>query len=149
MQVRNLNEEECRELLIRLAFGRLGCAFKHQPYVVPIYFVYQAECLYGFSTAGQKIEWMRANPLVCIEVDEVLAQESWSSVIVYGQYQELPDSPKYAELRRFAHELVEKRSLWWELAIASSQTRSEETRPVPILYRIQINKMTGHKAVAD
>ena len=27
--------------------------------------------LYSFSTVGQKIEWMRANPNVCVETDEV------------------------------------------------------------------------------
>ncbi len=149
MLVRDLNEQECRELLARLGFGRLGCSNDHQPYVIPIYFVYEPECLYGFSTAGQKIEWMRVNPLVCVEADEVLGQENWSSVVVFGRYEELPDKPKYTELRRTAHELLETRTLWWKLAIASSQTREAETRPLPILYRIHMDKITGHRASPD
>jgi uncharacterized protein len=149
MLVRDLNEEECRELLAKLGFGRLGCANDNQPYVVPIYFVYEENSLFGFSTAGQKIEWMRGNPLVCIEADEVFSQDNWSSVLVIGRYEEMPDTPKYAKLRAHAHSLLEARTLWWRLAIASSQTREGETRPIPILYRIHIDKITGHHASPD
>lgn len=149
MLVRDLNKEECRELLTRLGFGRLGCANNNQPYVVPIYFVYEDNSLFGFSTTGQKIEWMRDNPLVCLEADEVSSQDNWSSVLVMGRYEELPDIPKYAKLRAHAHALLETRTLWWRLAIASSQTREGETQPVPILYRIHIDKITGHRASPD
>jgi uncharacterized protein len=149
MIVRDLYEGECRDLLTRLGFGRLGCANNDQPYVVPVYFVHEDNALFGFSTAGQKIEWMRANPLVCIEADEVLAQDNWSSVLVMGRYEEMPDIPKYAKLRAHAHSLLETRTLWWRLAIASSQTREGELQPVPILYCIHIDKITGHRASPD
>src|ERR1700730_1735248 len=75
---------ECREFLARLGFGRLACVSNNRPYIVPIYFSYDAERLYCFSTLGRKIEWMRKNPLVCVEVDEVLAHDNWMSVVVLG-----------------------------------------------------------------
>jgi len=58
MLVRDLNKKECCDLLKRLGFGRLGCASKNQLYVIPTYFAYELDRLLGFSTAGQKIEWM-------------------------------------------------------------------------------------------
>jgi uncharacterized protein len=149
MLVRDMNQEECRDLLVRLGFGRLGCASNNQPYVVPIYFAYESNCLFGFSTAGQKIEWMRTNPLVCVDADEVLGQDNWTSVLVFGRYEELLDNPKYAARRLNAHSLLEQRTFWWREAIATSQTRNEELRPVPILYCIHIDKMTGHRASPD
>ena len=76
MLVQDLNKQECCELLERVGFGRLGCASEDQPYVVPIYFAYEANSLFGLSTVGQKIEWMRKNPRVCVEVDEVLGQDN-------------------------------------------------------------------------
>ena len=36
---------------------------------------------------------MRANPLVCVEVDEVAAYDQWLSVIAIGRYEELPETP--------------------------------------------------------
>jgi uncharacterized protein len=47
--------KECREILTRTGFGRLGCTHNNQPYVVPIYFAYEADHLYGFSTFGRRI----------------------------------------------------------------------------------------------
>src|SRR5205085_2831702 len=90
MRITRMQDQECRDTLARLAFGRLGCARENQPYIVPIYFAYEVECLYGFATSGQKIEWMRTNPRVCIQSDEVLGNDNWTSVVVLGRYEELP-----------------------------------------------------------
>jgi hypothetical protein len=58
MLIREMNAQECRDLLARLSTGRLGCARNNQPYIVPVYFAYEPDRLHGFSTVGQKIEWM-------------------------------------------------------------------------------------------
>jgi uncharacterized protein len=149
MLIRNLERQECLEFLKHIGFGRLGCANDNQPYVVPIYFAYESEQLFGFSTEGQKIGWMRQNPLVCVLADDIKSEHEWTSVLVMGRYEELPDNLQYEALRRHAHELLEKRSLWWRLAIASSQTRDEHLRVLPILYRIQIKEISGHRSSAD
>ena len=76
--------------------ARLAYAHENQPYIVPVYLAYHEAsgcCLYGFTTPGQKIEWMRANALVCVEVDEIAAYDQWVSVIAIGEYKELPKSP--------------------------------------------------------
>ena len=54
MLVRDLKEEEGRELLTRLGFGRLGCANENQPYVVPIYFVHEDNFLFLDSRPRDK-----------------------------------------------------------------------------------------------
>ena len=130
-------------------FGRLGCASKNQPYVVPIYFAYESGQLFGFSTLGQKIDRMRTNPLVCVQADEIVSEDSWTSVLVSGRYEELSDCPRNAAKRLHAHALLEKRDLWWRLAIATSQTRDEPLQPIPIFYCIHIEEMTGHRTSTD
>src|SRR5450755_4358697 len=93
MVIREMCREECLRVLAGARLARLGCARENQPYVVPVYLAYDeaSGCLYGFTTPGQKIEWMRGNPLVCVEVDEVAAYDQWVSVIVNGRYEELPE----------------------------------------------------------
>jgi nitroimidazol reductase NimA-like FMN-containing flavoprotein (pyridoxamine 5'-phosphate oxidase superfamily) len=118
---------------------------KNQPYVVPIYFAYESEQLFGFSTEGQKIEWMRANPLVCVQVDEIVGEDNWTSVLMSGRYEELPDNPRYARQRLHAQSLLETRNLWWRLAIATSQTRDKHRSVLPIFYCIHIEGITGHR----
>ena len=41
-------------MLSRQEFGRLACAHQNRPYIVPIYFAYEPDHLYGFTTLGQK-----------------------------------------------------------------------------------------------
>src|ERR1700682_752492 len=108
MVITELTRSACLELLTRAHLGRLACAQVNQPYVVPFYFVYYNDCLYSFSTVGQKIEWMRVNPFVSVQADEIVNQEQWKSVIISGRYEELPDTPEWAVERATATTLLEK-----------------------------------------
>ncbi len=76
MLIQELSSQANLDLLARARLGRLACSQGSQPYVVPVYFAYADRSLYGFATLGKKIEWMRANPMVCIEVDEVVSPSS-------------------------------------------------------------------------
>lgn len=149
MLVSEMSGEECRELLARLGFGRLACAHQDQPYIVPIYFAYEPDHLYGFTTLGRKVEWMRSNPLVCVEVDEVLSHFRWSSVVVLGRYEELPDTSEYSGVRLQAQLRLEKRALWWQTAYAANQARSEPYTANAVFYCIHIEEITGRRATAD
>jgi len=143
MLINRMKPDECDELLARVAFGRLACARDNQPYIVPIYFAHQPNHLYGFATLGQKIEWMRSNCLVCVQVDAVLGPDNWASVVILGRFEELQDTAEYERERRWAQSLLERRSLWWEGGYAASQVRSQPNAPVPIFYCIHIQVMTG------
>lgn len=101
MVIREMSRNECLHMLAGARLARLGCAHENQPYVVPVCLAYDdaSECLYGFTTPGQKIEWMRANPLVCVEVDEFTADDQWVSVIAFGRYEELPETTRSDDAR--------------------------------------------------
>ena len=149
MLIRELDRQECKDLLARLGFGRLACAHEYQPYIVPIYFAYEPDRLYGFGTIGKKIEWMRSNPLVCVEADEVQSHLEWASVIVQGRYEEFPDTPKYSEARQQAQSALEKRSMWWQTGFAAAQTRAKFDRDIPVFYCIHIEEISGRRALPD
>lgn len=149
MLISEMQPLECGQLLARLGTGRLACARDNQPYIVPIYFAYEPDHLYGFATLGRKIEWMRLNPLVCVQADEVRSHNNWASVIVQGRYEELPDTPEYANERRQAQSLLEKRYLWWQTGYAASQIRSQPKPASPVLYCIHIEGKTGLRASPD
>jgi uncharacterized protein len=92
MKIREMSEAECLEELGRSRLARLACAHENQPYVIPVYLTYDetSGCLYGFTTPGQKVEWMRTNPLVCVEVDRITFHDQWVSVIAFGIFEEVP-----------------------------------------------------------
>lgn len=95
MVIREMSRGECLRILAGVKLARLACAHENQPYVVPVYLAFDevSGCLYGFTTPGLKVEWMRANPLVCVEVDEIVDSDQWVSIIANGRYEELPEIP--------------------------------------------------------
>ena len=179
MVIRELTREECLRVLAGPRLARLACASMNQPYVVPVYLAYHQSpddhsCFYGFTTHGQKVEWMRSNPLVCVQLDEIASIDQWVSVIVFGRYEELPDTsasnigrrpaleimgehffeaaPHVAaqdsELR-FAHEVLSARAMWWEPAATARAAGTHQGQYQPIFYKILIDQVTGHEATQE
>lgn len=149
MVIQEMTLEECRNALAEAGVARLACESGGQPYVVPVYLACDGKCLYGFSTLGQKIERMRANPLVCVETDEFKSQNHWMSVVVFGRYEELPDTPEYKAVRLHALELLQERPMWWEPAYVVGAHRDRANPLTPIFYRIHLDRMTGHRVSPD
>jgi nitroimidazol reductase NimA-like FMN-containing flavoprotein (pyridoxamine 5'-phosphate oxidase superfamily) len=140
-----------------------------------VYLAYHEPSLYGFTTTGQKVEWMRANPLVCVEFDEVVSDTQWVSVIVFGRYEELPavpvrnvghfperhdDEGNAIELQApvveneslFAHQLLEARAMWWEPASTARavSAHGDLAKPLaPIYYKVWIDQVTGYESTRD
>jgi uncharacterized protein len=143
MQVRELSTGECRSLLLTATFGWLACSRENQPYIVPISFVAEADFVYSFSMLGQKLEWMRLNPLVCLAVDDIKQPDEWTSVVVSGRYEELPLAPGREIDGSHAHQLLQRRAMWWQPgAIPLAGTKGRE-HAEPIFYRIRIDRLTG------
>jgi nitroimidazol reductase NimA-like FMN-containing flavoprotein (pyridoxamine 5'-phosphate oxidase superfamily) len=150
MFIQEMSETDCFCALRRARFGRLACAHANQPYVVPIYFVYEGPYdygfLYAFTTPGQKVQWMRSNPLVCVELDEVVTSEQWMSILIFGRYEELPDTPEGKQARLHAQEILQVRGSWWEPGCASHNHRNTDQPLTCIFYRILIDRITGRRA---
>jgi nitroimidazol reductase NimA-like FMN-containing flavoprotein (pyridoxamine 5'-phosphate oxidase superfamily) len=138
-------------MLARTGFGRLGCAQNNQPYIVPVYFAYEADRIYGFSLAGQKLEWLRKNPHACFESDEVKGQCEWSSVVAIGMYEELSGgSEPHASERSRAQRLLKERYMWWETACEVAADRGPLGEPGAFFfYCVHIEQISGLKAMPD
>jgi len=178
MVIREMDRKECLSVLAKTRWARLACARDNQPYIVPVTLVYHSPedgepCLYGVNIPGQKVEWMQANPMVCVEVDKVEADDLWVSVIVFGRYEELlgaqehhphfparseiaeksggtaPEASGHGDERMLAFQLLSTQRTWWEVGWASWKARAhddptEECKS--IYYKIWIDRITGHEA---
>ncbi|MDP1751664.1 MAG: pyridoxamine 5'-phosphate oxidase family protein [Reyranella sp.] len=149
MLIESMTRQASIELLKRARVARLGYIHDGQPYIVPMLFAYDVDYLYRFSTEGQKIDWMRANPRVCGEVDDLVTTEQWETVIVLGRYEELPHTEEYEAARAHAHALIQKRPAWWEPGYVKTIVEGKE-RPLTILYfRIRIAEISGRRGTPD
>jgi nitroimidazol reductase NimA-like FMN-containing flavoprotein (pyridoxamine 5'-phosphate oxidase superfamily) len=144
--IHEMTEGECRAMLDGTNVARLACALDNQPYVVPVRVHLDGEFLYGYATLGQKIEWMRQNPLVCLEVDELVTDAHWASVVVFGHYEELPPTPQHEDARQVAETLFQRHPRWW---VPASVPLGAQEQRTPIVFRIQISRMTGRRVAPD
>jgi uncharacterized protein len=144
--IQDMTREMSIALLERTHVGRLGCTWDLQPYIVPFAFAYHQEFIYSFTTIGKKVAWMRANPLVCVEADEITNRREWQTVVVFGRYQELPDTPELGRLRTLAHDLLAKTAMWWEPGYVKTLHQGEERPLDPLYFRISIGEISGHQA---
>ena len=148
MEINEMTGEECSSSLERASLGRLGCSCENQPYVIPIHFAYDSGYLYVFSTFGQKVKWMRANPKVCVQTDQIENQGEWISVVVNGEYEELPE-PQYSAERKLASSLLAKRYHWWLNALGERQMKVGDKSIEPLFFRIRIQTMSGLHATDE
>lgn len=151
MQIGDMSHDECVSVLKRTHLGHLGCAQHGQPYVTPIFFAYDDNTLslYSVATFGRKVSWMRANPLVCLEIDEIEDAQRWLSVIVFGIFEELPDTPDFLAHRQRAYELLQRRPMWWEPAYVRTVIKGVE-RPLDVTYfRVRIDTLSGRHSMPD
>jgi nitroimidazol reductase NimA-like FMN-containing flavoprotein (pyridoxamine 5'-phosphate oxidase superfamily) len=145
MVVHQLSFEECKAVLARSVVGRLGCARDGQPYIVPIFLWFDepSSCLYAFATVGRKVEWMRRNPKVCVEVEEIADPLHWTTVLVTGRYDEIGDEHEADQLRKRAQDLLDQRTSWWLPATATLADGQE--REAVVFYRIHIVAVSGRR----
>ena len=146
MLIHDLSPADCREVLSRMHLGRLACARFNQPYIVPFSFAFSAEedRLYSFATHGQKIDWMRENPRVCVEIDDIADERHWTTVVIFGRYHEIdrgePDSPAGEN----ALALFKQRAEWWLPAIGKREGGAEHAEP--IFYWVSLDTVSGRRA---
>ena len=148
MIVKELTREECAAVISKARFARLACAHENQPYIVPIYFASAGNHLYSFSMPGQKVEWMRANPKVCVQIDEYAERQNWRSVVIYGLYEELPDRIGSKHERDRAWSLLREHANWWEPGGLKPVPGPMASASTHLFYRIATESVTGRQGVA-
>lgn len=143
MRILAMSEQECSELLKRVSFGRLACSLGGQPYIVPVDFSYEPDCIYIFSTVGKKIEWMRQNPRVCLQADEIGNRSNWRSVIVTGTFLELRE---YSAEREHGLEQLARYTQYWQNPLAERRGQTSDLSIELVFFRIDIQSMSGLRA---
>ena len=100
-------------------------------------------CLYAMSMLGQKVHWMRENPKVCLEVEEITDTNHWTTILVFGRYHELDRTAADREARsRAEHGFLQRKESWLP---AAAHVPSREHGHM-VVYSILIDRLTGRRA---
>jgi len=147
--IKTLNIKDDIQLLKDNYIGHLAFIYLKRPYVVPITYYYDESnnSIVSYSGEGHKINAMRINNKVSIEVNEIESINQWRSVLVHGEFEELENGDAKFQLHKFAegvrNNILQKQDKELKFINEFSSKVSLETDPV--VYRINISEMTGKR----
>jgi nitroimidazol reductase NimA-like FMN-containing flavoprotein (pyridoxamine 5'-phosphate oxidase superfamily) len=130
-----LDPEGVEALLRSALVGRIACCAhdEDRPYLVPIPYGYDGECVYSISGPGRKLEIMRRHPFVSFEVDDVAAEDRWRSVVAEGEFEEITDAAERARA----------------IVIVAPSNGVGSVSPEAVVYRIRLTRKSGRFEVPD
>ncbi len=117
--------------------AHLGVVERGEPYVVPVNYVFDGEYVYPHTPPGRKADAMRADPRVCVEVDEVRDDFCRRSVVAFGR------APDLLGAAARAHALSLLLPLFPHLTPVESLTAGDAAAPAPLAFRIRLERLTG------
>ena len=141
IKVEDMPVDEMKALLQAVGFGHLGCARDNRPYVVPMHFAYDSECVYFLTTEGMKTSYIEHNPQVCLQVEEVQDAAHWRSVMVTGRAERLTAS----EDTEHAMQLIARRNPTLTPALNLTQIDAWGRANNIALYRLRPEVLDGRK----
>ena len=136
--IKNLNENETQKLLKEQKFGHLGCVLESgEPYVVPVNYLFKDDEIYIHCLPGQKLDALRANGKVCLQVEKIGKSCRWQSVIAFGEFQEVKRTNKKIEI------LKEFSTRFEHLTPVESMMEEQWNLGGLVVFRINIKRITG------
>jgi uncharacterized protein len=140
-----LEIHEIENLINHQVIARLGCYAEGKMYVVPISYAYDGKYFYAYSREGMKLELMRKNPEVCLQLDNLGQMDNWQSVILWGRFEELNDkNERNNALQKLVNRILP--------VLTSELVHIAPHYPFPpdelenisgVVYRIHITEKTG------
>lgn len=141
LDIYEMSSKEIQDLLQKVRYGHLGCAFEGHPYVVPMHYYFENPDIYIFTTEGMKTKYIDANPQVCVQVEEVHDLLHWRSVVVIGRAERLREQQDIDQAMQF----IKERNPTLSPALSRTWIDSWGRGNVIAIYRIHNSEMTGHK----
>tara|TARA_R110000764_G_scaffold240089_1_gene342303 strand:+ start:77111 stop:77563 length:453 start_codon:yes stop_codon:yes gene_type:complete len=144
-----LSKSACVTLLKNNYLGHLAFIAQGVPFTLPITYYYDKSnnAIISYSSKGHKIDAMRENSSVSLQVGEVISNSNWQSVMVHGTFDELQGSDAKYYLHQFTEGV--------KSIIAQKEHKHPEfisefssklySRGTPVVYRIKILEIIGKR----
>ncbi|NDV45007.1 MULTISPECIES: pyridoxamine 5'-phosphate oxidase family protein [Flagellimonas] len=129
--------------------GHLAYLWQGKPYVIPItyYFDPTDNTIISYTSEGHKIDAMRKNNSVTVQVEEIQSMFNWESAMVHGTFEELEGSVAKQKLHLFTEGVksIIRRKERREVEFINEFSSKIYSRGIPIVYRIKIQEVIGKR----
>jgi uncharacterized protein len=143
----NMLKKDCFQILNNNYIAHLAYIYNNAPFIIPItyYFDQKENIIISYSNEGHKINALRLNPFVAIQLEEISSINDWKSVQVIGEFEELNGSEAKMQLHKFAQNvkiiMAIKEDKNPELIDSFSSKLNKGS--IPIVYRIKVKEIIG------
>ena len=135
MNIGKLGNTDALAILREGTLGRLGCIASGWPYVVPVNYFFDGKDIYVHTLPGKKLDALRSNPRVCLQVDKIKDPYNWRSVIAYGTFEEISaEETRENILTRMYSRLPH---------MTPVESRLVEGAKGTVVFRIKVEEVTG------
>ena len=135
MSIGKLGNTDALAILREGTLGRLGCIAAGWPYVVPVNYYFDGENIYIHTLPGKKLDALRANPRVCLQVDEIKDPYNWRSVIAYGTFEGISNEETQENVLTKLYSRLPH--------MTPVESRLVEGAKGTIVFRIKVEEVTG------
>lgn len=129
--------------------GHLAYLSQGKPYVIPVtyYFDPDENTIISYTSQGHKIDAMRKNNSVAVQVEEMQSMFNWESAMVHGTFEELEGSIAKQKLHQFTEGVksIIQRKEHKEVEFINEFSSKLYSRGIPIVYRIKILEVMGKR----
>ena len=136
--IKNLDEKAARKVLKEQRIGHLGCVLESgEPYVVPVNYLFKDDGIYVHSLHGQKLDALRANGKICLQVEIIEKSCQWQSAIAFGEFQEVKRINKKIEI------LKEFSARFEHLTPVEAMIEEQWNLGGLVVFRLNIKRVSG------
>jgi len=136
--IKNLDEKAARKLLKEQRIGHLGCVLESgEPYVVPVNYLFKEDGIYVHSLPGQKLDALRANGKICLQVEKIKDSCQWQSAIAFGEFQEIKRMNEKIEI------LKEFSARFEHLTPVEAMIEEQWNLGGLVVFRLDIKRVSG------
>ncbi|MCM2396038.1 pyridoxamine 5'-phosphate oxidase family protein [Rhizobium sp. S95] len=146
MLIREITHKKCIAFIAEQRLARLACAKDNIPYIIPIYYAHEGNRLYVFSMPGKKLDFLRSNPHVCLQIDRYQDKHNWVSVVVDALFHELPDDEQDHAERLHAWSLLQRHFDWWEAGATLLGPHPVRESSPHVFFALDIIAVSGREA---
>ena len=129
--------------------GHLSYIAQGRPFTIPITYFYDqgSNAIISYSAEGHKMDAMRKNGAVSLEVEEIVSNNNWQSILAHGTFEELNGTDAKYYLHQFTEgvkSIIKEKEHTLPEFISEFSSKSSSKKN-PVVYRFKILEITGRR----
>ncbi|MEO7998760.1 MAG: pyridoxamine 5'-phosphate oxidase family protein [Gemmatimonadaceae bacterium] len=137
-----LERAECLAVIGENHFGRIAYSFHDRVNIEPISYAFDNDWIFGRTSTGSKWLTLQHHPWVAFEVEQIVSQFDWRTVVVQGTVKFLDESDTSSPDRKLRERALNAIRLHAPFALTNDDPAPHRDK----VFGIYLNEVSGRKS---